>query len=749
MGPEDMDWVDVANNLLLKCHTSLRLEKITDCDANVFVALYQDILGEKVPDYVDAHRQEDDIHNVQSVVDSLALDYLHISLSHITGENIVRGDKESIRNLLEIFDGLLDYLTEQLSDVDEPKHGELNGETHTSTAVLQHEEQDREEMQSLASSIHSAVQSSKHSLHSWNGDESESTTELIRLGDSACTFAAKHEVLAADLPVVETLETDVANTHAILLREPLRPAIALQPPYQRPTPSSDMAMPPRDQAIQHPENPQQEMGITDLRLDLICTQPDVLLQSLRDELHENESEGQNGHREEENEKREREQANKSPGLCTVHRDMRQCAGLKSDRDKSLSMCSQRNKEAEQELHDMSEKLSRRLEELDLMLKHVLGEIGETSEPREEDKQSYHSDSIMECRRTPKPTGTSHSSRYPGTRSPSPPPAHHSLQRENTLIIDSCKTNHSQLVASAYEDEPKLLVEQERADLTTDKLCVQKSSINKEHEYHHALCRKDPSVPSSSSKSSCSRSSQPKLQQIAGRHTLPCKTGAMRVKENDLLPVLVEEFPQVQLSPHALSCMWKQQLRQIDQLNRPKKLKRHTQSKLSNQLEEAQKRHDMLVQIIHKEQEHNCRLREFRERIQQQKSAQNKLREQRQQVACAKKYYNDYHVQLRARLMRARTREERMLRQIFEDGMELQKAHLREQRAFAKELRQDQHRKHRDEIHAMENYYRDQVTALWNFFPQTSKIFLYWLKPLPKKDMTYKSVRQPRRRLCRK
>lgn len=52
-------------------------------------------------------------------------------------------------------------------------------------------------------------------------------------------------------------------------------------------------------------------------------------------------------------------------------------------------------------------------------------------------------------------------------------------------------------------------------------------------------------------------------------------------------------------------------------------------------------------------------REFKERIQQQKSAQNKLREQRQQVARAKKYYSVYHVQLRARLMQAKTQEERV------------------------------------------------------------------------------------------
>lgn len=52
-------------------------------------------------------------------------------------------------------------------------------------------------------------------------------------------------------------------------------------------------------------------------------------------------------------------------------------------------------------------------------------------------------------------------------------------------------------------------------------------------------------------------------------------------------------------------------------------------------------------------------RDVKERIQQQKSTQNRLREQRQQIARAKKYHNDYHVQHRARLMRARTKEERV------------------------------------------------------------------------------------------
>lgn len=43
------DWVDVANDLLRQCHLSLRLRDMTDCNADVFVSLYENILGEKVP----------------------------------------------------------------------------------------------------------------------------------------------------------------------------------------------------------------------------------------------------------------------------------------------------------------------------------------------------------------------------------------------------------------------------------------------------------------------------------------------------------------------------------------------------------------------------------------------------------------------------------------------------------------------------------------------------------------------------
>lgn len=52
----------------------------------------------------------------------------------------------------------------------------------------------------------------------------------------------------------------------------------------------------------------------------------------------------------------------------------------------------------------------------------------------------------------------------------------------------------------------------------------------------------------------------------------------------------------------------------------------------------------------------------------------------------------------------------MFKQILEEGLELQKAQLREQRAHAKEKRQEHQRRHRDELESMENYYKDQVAG---------------------------------------
>uniref|UniRef100_A0A3P8VSW9 DUF5745 domain-containing protein n=1 Tax=Cynoglossus semilaevis TaxID=244447 RepID=A0A3P8VSW9_CYNSE len=418
-----LDWVDVANDLFNKCHVNLRLRKLTDCDAQVFTALYENILGEKVPDYIaEPCSQEDDVHNVQSVIDSLSLDYLQISLSHITGENVVRGDKESIKNLLEIFDGLVEYLNEEIN----------------------------EESQIIES-------------------------EKINISLTLSKFLT------------------VKNEHKVKLPE---------------------------------------------------------------------------------------ERFKDPPLY----------------------CRQRNRKAEEELHLISENLSHRLEELDEVV--------------------------------------------------------HFLALNSTLPVrwDFLLFWHVYLLLFFTGFKTSLF------KFTTNSLLFC-SSVN--------------------------------------------------VRENELLPVLLKEMPHLQISPEALGRMWEQQLQQVDRLHSMSLSQSQNHHKLISQVgfEEERRKHDLLVEITRKERDHNRRLREFKEHIQQQRSSQNRLKEQRQQIARAKKYHREYHVQHRARLMRARTKEEKMFQNLFKEGLEIQKARLREQRTYAKEQQLESQKRHQDRMTSMENYYKDQFSLL--------------------------------------
>ncbi|KAF6017468.1 CEP95 [Bugula neritina] len=108
---EDSQIIKTANTILAQLTVPLRVKTIEDVNTNMFVTLYEGLCGETIPDLVrPCKTEEDDIHNMQCVIDSLALDVLHTSLAHITGEDVVKGRRMSMVNLLDIFSGLLEYI---------------------------------------------------------------------------------------------------------------------------------------------------------------------------------------------------------------------------------------------------------------------------------------------------------------------------------------------------------------------------------------------------------------------------------------------------------------------------------------------------------------------------------------------------------------------------------------------------------------------------------------------------------------
>ncbi|NXG72323.1 CEP95 protein, partial [Baryphthengus martii] len=746
-----LDWVDVANDLLRSCHINQHIKHLSECGADVFICLYEAVLGEKVPDLIATPRsQEDDAHNVQAVIDSLALDYLQVSLSHITGENIVKGEKESIRNLLEIFDGLLEYLTEEVSESSSQNGDEANVLPDHQIQIASQEQLESTAGQLRQPSIFSSHEGSRSAFFvpSCDSDGSESTSELIRLGDTAHSFSKREEGSVESVDTIEP-QKESLGASATKLREPIQQAIPLLPPFQPvearppypgwrdyrssdslsatlpnshgvkiPTVSTAQSVPPANTFLSS-ASAVGDLMISNDAEDDVAKVPWVYKTSSASSLHQELS-------------LRAEQVTQTlrPGSRYLPRKERQVLVFDSTTDsleESSPHSTTKEKLSKQELHDVSETLSRRLNELDLMLQRALSGHTREEELTDDDKLSQHSDSVMDYHRRKAERDTPHL-RYPSrprSLSPSSPSSQHQFfsELEDRFCSNGTgqirkirsqlqkekdeRTKKAKMVAKAYKDELRIYEARERLRLSKLREVIKEA----EQEYKENIFQEPPKMPQPVK--AYSRKTTPRnpkySQWIPKRGTLkPKKAAPMKIRDDDLLFQLLEEFPHLHISHHTMNKMWQQQLAHTEQL---KAASGRTRPKLQNEVQQALKKHELLVAIIKKDQDHNKRLQEFKQRISRQKWAQNKLREKRQQVARARKYYEDYRVQLRAKMMRARTREERIFKNLFEEGLEIQKQRLKDLRAYAQEKRAEQRRQHQNELESMENYYKDQFSML--------------------------------------
>ncbi|NWU07367.1 CEP95 protein, partial [Cephalopterus ornatus] len=732
------DWVDVANGLLRSCHINQHIKHLSECGADVFVRLYESILGEKVPDFIATPRsQEDDAHNVQAVIDSLALDYLQVSLSHITGENIVKGERESIKNLLEIFDGLLEYLTE----ASESSHtgAEANVLSSNEIQTASQEQLEGNTGQITEHSILSSAEGSQseYFILTCDTDGSESTGELIRLGDTAHSFSRREEGWMEPVPAAEP-HREGLSASATQLGEPIQQAIPLLPPFQPSHPGwRDYHSSDRQAAAlassQGAKIPTLEKSPTEKSDDVSDSLPLSRKIPVGAEVGSGDAEDSvikvplvlepstSASSSDEKFSLHVEQLTQTPRPESRYlpRTPRQIQYENSTTDSfedSLSQGPAKKKLPEQELHEASEKLSRRLNELDLMLKRALGERSR-EELTDEDSLSQHSDSVMDYgHRT-----AGRAPRYPSRpRSLSPPSRLYQHQEDKLCGNEHIKTIRCQLqkerdertrkakvVNKAYEDELRIYEAKERL-----RLCKLREALKEiEQEYKENIFKEPPKA--SQPVKVYSRKTTPRnpkySQWIPKRGTMkPKQADPMTIRDNDLLVKLLEEFPYLHISHRTLNKMWERQLAQTEHLQAAPA---RTRPKLLNEVQQALRKHELLAAIIKKDQEHSKRLQEFKTRISRQKWAQNKVTEKRQQVARARRYYEDYRVQLRAKLMRARTREEKIFKNLFEEGLEIQKQRLRDLRAYAQEKRDEQRREHQNELESMENYYKGQFAML--------------------------------------
>ncbi|EDO47908.1 predicted protein [Nematostella vectensis] len=156
-------------------------------------------------------------------------------------------------------------------------------------------------------------------------------------------------------------------------------------------------------------------------------------------------------------------------------------------------------------------------------------------------------------------------------------------------------------------------------------------------------------------------------------------------------------------------MWKRQSRHLSRLTKTGSDVKKTKSQ--RLVEEAEARQEKLLRILKKELDHNHRMREQRDREESQRSVKTKINEKRQVAARARRYYDDYQLRMRAKMLKRRTREEQIFKKLFEEGLDIQKHRVRELRQYAREKREALAQRQQNEIDSLENYYRDQFSML--------------------------------------
>ncbi|XP_078612173.1 centrosomal protein of 95 kDa-like [Branchiostoma floridae x Branchiostoma japonicum] len=820
-GGADEEWIELANSLLKKVHLLLSVRQLTDCDGHLLVSLYEGILGDKPPDcIVDPLTKEDHIHNVQSVIDSLALDYLHVNLSHITGEGVVLGDSESIRNLLEIFEGLFEYLAEEIESESEqedegapqdPYAFSQQGQSII-TDVLDQELGTSHRTERPAPPATVSASPVQDSL------EEGSTDDLIELGDSryvhtrspvrptATRLDDTYSKATTSQPT--SVPSTVPSTSVSVQPPPttnITPSAIPTPilPTTRPEDTSDLrrisTVPPsiaipisvtrtpthRDvgdinttlpsrriptysNVVEPPlvpitstrptKEPQPYIG--ELSQGLGVTQPLIGEERLVGQREELES--QSAIRTDRDAERVEQTVPKRVHFMgdTGRTPTRKTAGMDRRRDGEEE---ERRMEEEEEVLDHQ----RRLRQLEEFLERSREEVRRLM-VREDEELSQHSDSAVDYETEDTSGETDTSSGVEGAyrrtdmlraqrdplrglragqresppRRRSPSPASSPTRRRVRFqdiddALDGDATGRlgplrrglreerrgnqtkTKILGSIYRDEFKGIATSELRKQAE----IRRKSNQKDKIYRKATLKSPKKTtyrPGTKYRAPVSRGTsrladegneRRRKRSRSASPTTPVRADdTLTVKDNDLLPVLMEEFPFLHVSPHTMANMWRRQMKQIEQITKMSEpVSKRT--KTQKQFEDAKKRQETMLKILDKERQHQQRMKELRDRSKQQRQVHRAVQQKRQQSARARRYYDEYQVRMRAKMLKRKTREEQIFKKLFEEGLGIQKTRIRDLRQYAKEKRDHVAQRQQDELESMENYYRDQFSML--------------------------------------
>nr|XP_002124068.1 centrosomal protein of 95 kDa-like [Ciona intestinalis] len=757
------DVVRLANAVSIKCSLNVKINEKSQCTSDLMLSLYYAVMGE-LPTGVlsDCITEESQVHNVACIIDTLADEYLHVDLSHLSPKLFVNGDTVTIYNLLEILDGVLEFMLEQISsngdsgdegDIDsdqlseKPVQGsyQSKSEDHDSSVCTQ-ELLDLDTTPRNASPIDDklsissdkffplvASESSSVTADDWavlkssgNGSISEHTLEpteleqtlsdsgdktdsLIRLGNVTKSFSKslKLPVQKEKLPIDNTSgmskSVDLRSTYTV--KNPPKVTVEVRKKGTELSVSDFTS----DTSDADTTKPPQVFVDTKQQSDAKDTASTVSTAS---------SDGEDVPDGIPKPNLSKTTPIDGSSIASDHFETRVLNQPSVEEDRITPPVERDWAELLKNLQKTVEE-SRKIREkffttpavdttqsfTDPQTEETLDTTGLTSEVENDTTQDSLKTKLKQ-----------RNVRFEDTISTK---TGKDLEKFKNLLRKEKELQNlkNKVLAESYQDHLEEVEFSERRKMGA--IVKKAADTDKKYKLEVQKQRKQEKMKTGRKKeiSAAARSKGWQTTNVCMKRRLgssPIRkklSSNLTIGEHDLLPMLMDEFPGLHLSPTTLNNAWKKQFRQIEVITSNEA--RHMRAKKSSekQLQEAHERHQLLTAIIQREHDHTHRVREARERLAGRREAMQKQRDRKNQTARVRRYYRDYQLQMKARMLKRRTREENLFKNLFEEGLQIQRNRLREIRTYARDKRDEQQKRQKNEIASLENYYKDQFAVL--------------------------------------
>ena len=213
-----------------------------------------------------------------------------------------------------------------------------------------------------------------------------------------------------------------------------------------------------------------------------------------------------------------------------------------------------------------------------------------------------------------------------------------------------------------------------------------------------------------------------------------------IGKDGILNSLLQEFPYLYSSPETIHYLWEKHSKQIEKfaqmqkeienkfikarVGSESKLKRsydddaaslssfkESTTKAEQHLKETYDRQQMLMEIMRKDLIHLQRMEDMKRKQEVENSLKARMREQRFQNAKIKRYYEEFKLQQRAKMLKKATSEEMVFKSLFNEALKIQKERILDLRKYAKEKSEISQRDQLNQIESIENFYKNKFDLL--------------------------------------